>query len=158
MLKPELQSIDDYIDGIDNITTTQRSVALNYFEDGSVEVACPPLKALLHIMAHGNFEGKPLTDPSVRALFTREALLESDWYRARLDSKVKVEQSLWKRHIAYLEDFLTKPNYQSELERLDVNGRLEAAKSRLDHLATPAYRESLVGTIGADPKLVERGL
>jgi hypothetical protein len=29
------------------------AVALNYFEDGSVDAACPPLKALLHIMAHG---------------------------------------------------------------------------------------------------------
>ncbi len=154
MLKPELQSMEDYIDGIDNITTTQRSVALNYFEDGSVEAACPPLKALLHIMAHGNYEGKSLTDPSIRALFTPEALLESDWYAARLDAKAKVDESLWKRHAAYLEDYLKKPNYQSELNRLKVTDRLEAAKAHLARIQSPTYRQSLTGTLGTDPELV----
>jgi len=62
--------------------------------------------------------------------------------------------ALWKRHIAYLKEFLAKPNYQSELVRLKIGERLETAKSRLDHLATSVYRESLVGTIGADPELV----
>ncbi len=154
MLKPELQSIEDYIDGIDNITTTQQRVALNYFEDGSIDVACPPLKALLNIMAYGNFEGKSLTDPSVRALFTRESLLESDWYQARLDAKVKVDEALWKRHAAYLTEFLKKPNYQSELDRLKVTDRLEAAQSRVSEISTPTYRQNLVGTLGADPALV----
>ncbi len=155
MLKPELQSMDDYIDGIDNITCTQRSVALNYFEDGSVEAACPPLKALLHIMAHGEYEGKSLTDPAVRALFTPEALLESDWYKARLDAKAKVDQALWTRHIAYLEDYLKKPNYQTELDRLKITERLEAAKAHLSKIQTPAHRQSLTGTLGADPELVQ---
>ena len=154
MLSPEQQSMADYIDGIDNITSTQRKVALNYFEDGSIEAACPPLKALLHIMAHGQFEGKALTDPAIRGLFTRETTLESDWYAARLDAKVKVDEALWKRHIAYLQDFLKKPNYQSELDRLKVTERLENAKFRLAEISNPAYRASLVGTIGADPELV----
>jgi hypothetical protein len=68
-------------------------VALNYFEDGGVEAACPPLKALLHIMAHGEHEGKNLRHPDIRALFTREAMLASDWYQARLDAKVTVDQA-----------------------------------------------------------------
>ncbi len=63
MLRPELQSMDDFIDGLDNIIETQRRVALNYFEDGSIDAACPPLKALLHIMAYGEFEGKIIHDP-----------------------------------------------------------------------------------------------
>ena len=58
MLRPELQSMEDFVDGLDNIIETQRTVALNYFKDGSIDVACPPLKALLHIMAYGEFEGK----------------------------------------------------------------------------------------------------
>ena len=40
--------------GVEAIVEAQRRVALNYFEDGSVDAACPPLKALLHIMAHGS--------------------------------------------------------------------------------------------------------
>src|SRR5690606_28014186 len=58
MLRPETQSMDSYVDGILNIVETQEKVARTYFEDGSVETAIPPLKAILHIMAHGHFEGK----------------------------------------------------------------------------------------------------
>jgi hypothetical protein len=154
MLRPELQSMEDFIDGLDNIIETQRRVALNYFIDGSVEAACPPLRALLHIMAYGEFEGKTITDPAIRQLFTREALMESDWYQARLDAKARVDQALWARHVAYLEGFLTKPNYQGELRRLNVHERIAKARATLDHVKSPAYRESLVGMIGADPTLV----
>jgi len=154
MLRPELQSMDDFVDGLDNIIGTQRSVALNYFLDGSIEVACPPLKMLLHIMAYGNYQGKTITDPELRGLFTRESLVESDWYQARLDAKVKVDQALWKRHVAYLESFLMKPNYQGQLKRLRIEDRIHEAKSTLDQVSAPAYRASLVGMVGADPELV----
>jgi len=154
MLRPELQSMTDFIDGLDNIIETQQRVALNYFQDGSIEVACPPLKALLHIMAHGQYEGKKITDPSIRALFTREALIDSDWYKARLDAKAGVDQALWKRHLSYLESFLTKPNYQSELKRLKIHERIAQANTMLENVNSPTYRASLVGMIGADPALV----
>src|SRR6185503_19282531 len=58
MLRPELQDIDVFVDGMDNIVTTQKRVAEQYFNDGTIESACPPIKALLHIMAHGSYEGK----------------------------------------------------------------------------------------------------
>jgi phosphoenolpyruvate carboxykinase (diphosphate) len=154
MLRPELQSMDDFIDGLDNIIGTQRNVALNYFQDGGIEAACPPLKALLHIMAYGEYEGKNLHHPDIRSLFTREAMLASDWYQARLDAKVTVDQALWDRHVAYLENFLAKPNYQSELRRLRIQERLTNARAVRDHARTPAYRESLIGMIGTDPTLV----
>ena len=57
MLRPEKQGLELFAAGVDAIVEAQRRVALNYFEDGSVEAACPPLKALLHIMAHGEYEG-----------------------------------------------------------------------------------------------------
>lgn len=154
MLKPELQSMEDFVDGLDNIIETQRTVALNYFADGGVDAACPPLKALLHIMAYGQYEGKTLRDPEIRELFTREAMLKSDWYQARLDAKVKVDTALWDRHIAYLEAFLQKPNYQSELRRLKVMERLQKARSSRDYVASAEYRHNLIGMIGTDPELV----
>ena len=154
MLRPELQSIEDFVDGLDNIIETQKSVAMNYFKDGSIELACPPLKALLHLMTYGEYEGKTITDPAIRALFTREALVSSDWYKARLDAKFAVDQALWKRHVAYLETYLTRPNYQRELKRLGIHARLETAKETLAHVGSPAYRASLVGMIGTDPALV----
>lgn len=154
MLRPELQSMDDFVDGLDNIIETQRRVALNYFEDGSIDAACPPLKALLHIMAYGSFDGKTVGDPAIRALFSRETLVTSDWYQARLNAKAEVDQALWKRHLGYLENFLSKPNYQSELERLRIHERIATAKETLARVSSPEYRDSLTGMTGTDPHLV----
>ena len=50
-----------YVEGLENIFRTQQAVAQNYFADGSIEDACPPLKALLTIMAKGDaYQGNPI--------------------------------------------------------------------------------------------------
>lgn len=154
MLRPELQSMDDFVEGLDNIIETQRRVALHYFEDGGIDAACPPLKALLHIMAYGSYEGKRLDDPSIRALFTRESLLASEWYQARLTAKAEVDRALWARHASYLESFLQKSNYQGELRRLRIEERLAKAKLMKERVDSPNYRDELIGMIGTDPALV----
>ena len=84
MLKPELQDPALFGAGVEAIVETQRRVAMNYFEDGSIEAAYPPLKALLYLMAQGCYEGRGVDDPAIRGMFTREALLAGDWYRERL--------------------------------------------------------------------------
>ena len=63
ILRPETQDLEAFVDGVDNITEAQQRVAPQYFEDGSIEDACPPLRALLHIMAHGHFEGSDAQRP-----------------------------------------------------------------------------------------------
>ena len=80
-----------------------------YFDDGSIAQACPPLKALLHIMVHDEWEGRGLDHPELRRLFTREYLLASDWYAARLKAKQSVDRALWKRHVEYLSHFMQRP-------------------------------------------------
>ena len=60
MLRPEKQGLELFAAGIDAIVEAQQRVALNYFEDGSVEFACPPLKGLLYVMARGEYEGMGL--------------------------------------------------------------------------------------------------
>src|SRR5581483_2384324 len=57
MLRPEKQDLAMFAAGVDAIVEAQTRVAKQYFEDGSVEAACPPLKALLHIMACGSYNG-----------------------------------------------------------------------------------------------------
>jgi len=47
----------------------------------SVEAACPPLKALLHIIAHGVYAGMGVEHAELRAEFTRGNVLESEWLR-----------------------------------------------------------------------------
>jgi phosphoenolpyruvate carboxykinase (diphosphate) len=102
MLKPELQGMDVFADGLDNMLTTHATVAANYFGDGSIDLACPPMRALLHIMAYGDFKGKTLADPEIRVLFTRENMLASEWYAERLARRQKEETALWRRHRNYL--------------------------------------------------------
>jgi hypothetical protein len=151
MLKPELQGMEMFTDGMDNIVTTQKRVAGMYFEDGSFAQACPPLKALLHIMRDDTWEGRGLNDPEVRKLFTQEHLLSSDWYEARLTAKQAVDRRLWRRHAAYLERFLKKTSHADEAVRLGIAARLERSRKMLDEVESPAYVKKLSGTIGAEP-------
>lgn len=156
MLRPEQQSMEEFIDGVNNIVETQQKVALNYFEDGSVEIACPPLKALLHIMAHGHYEGKDAQDPEIRKLFTLESLMESEWYQARLDAKLDVDFRLLERQLQYLNQFLEKEHYATVAKKLEIQARRDLVTKRLEDLRKrhAAEVDRLSGTIGVDPALV----
>jgi hypothetical protein len=129
----------------------QQRVAEQYFADGTIEDACPPLKALLHIMAHGHYEGKDANHPEIRALFTREAMLASEWYQERLATKQQRDIALWERHVGSLTKFLARVGHREEAERLGIAERLEHAREELRRVSSPEYLALLVGTIGADP-------
>jgi hypothetical protein len=151
LLKPETQDLDTFADGVLNIAEAQQRVAQLYFDDGSVAHACPPLQAILHVMAHGHFQGKSLHDPEIRRMFTREYLLKSDWYLARLRTKQERDRALWQRHVAYATDFMEQGSGAEDVERLNVRDRLAAAKRELARASSPEYLAALVGTLGADP-------
>jgi hypothetical protein len=151
ILRPELQDPAVFADGVANIVEAQRRVALAYFADGTIEDACPPLQALLHIMAHGHYKGRGAGDPSIRGLFTREALLASDWYQERLAVKQHRDIALWERHVRSLGEFLASPGHRDEARRLGITGRLTHARAELERVSAPEYLRALVGTIGADP-------
>lgn len=155
MLKPELQGREDYLAGIRNITQTQQSVALSYFDDGGIDLAIPPLRALIHIMAHGTYEGKTIHDPEVRGLFDRETVLASDWYRERLVAKKDLRIRVINQHIGCLEDFLEKQNYEKEAARLKLADRLVQTKAALEALVNDqdSYIDGIRGTIGLDPSI-----
>lgn len=150
ILRPEKQDLVMFAAGVQAITEAQRSVALNYFKDGSIGDACPPIKALLHIMAYGEFEGMRESDPCVLEMFTRESLLESDWYRDRLRAKQSIDIALWNRHTAALKAVATRgtPEFQ-----IDCKSRLTKAREQLKRAESNTYLAELVGTIGADPSV-----
>jgi hypothetical protein len=151
MLRPELQDMDIFADGMDNILTTQKRVAQTYFDDGSVAQACLPLKALLHIMAGDSWEGKGLEHQDFRRLFSREHLLKSDWYANRLKAKQSVDRKLWRRHVDYLERFFKRASHADEAARLGISGRLDRARKTLSEVESETYAERLFGTLGAEP-------
>jgi hypothetical protein len=151
ILKPETQGLAVFADGIHNIVEAQERVARRYFEDGSFEEACPPLKALLSIMAFGHYRGLDVHAPEIRALFTREALLESDWYRQRLQVKRERDLALWTRMLNELLRFRGNPCNVEESRRLDLDARVAYTQARLDELSDPESWRLFVGTLGADP-------
>ncbi len=151
MLKPELQSMEDFVDGINNIVEAQQKVAMAYFDDGSVESAIPPLKVLLHIMAYGHYEGKEISDPELRKLFEREYVVESDWYQDRLKIKQDKDVAFYTNQIAYLKDFISNPDNAELVYQMKIEDRLSNAESILKHVSSDNYLKELEGTIGADP-------
>ena len=155
MLKPELQGMDSFAEGMENIVATQKRVAEHYFSDGSIVWACPPIKALLHIMRDGHYEGKTFDAPEIRTLFTRESVLASDWYRARLRAKQGIDARLWERHVDYLEKFLASPSYAGVAGRMGIKDRLAKARLKLAEVHSAAYVDHLVGMTGVEAALPE---
>jgi len=151
ILKPETQNLTDFADGVHNIVEAQERVARRYFEDGSIAEACPPLKTLLTIMAFGHDQGMDVHAPQIRALFTREALLDSDWYRHRLQVKRERDLALWTRNLSELSHFRENRRNVVEARRLDLDARFAYARARLDALADPESWREFIGTLGADP-------
>ncbi len=151
ILRPETQDLDVFVDGVNNIVEAQQGVAQQYLDDGSVEDACPPLKALLHIMASGEYQGRDVHHPEIRSMFTRDYLLASDWYHERLEVKQQRDITLWRRHVHNLKQFLNLDSHADVAEKLDIEGRLKKAEAQLEMVQSPDYVKWLAGTIGADP-------
>jgi phosphoenolpyruvate carboxykinase (diphosphate) len=147
MLRPELQGLEPFVAGVDALVATQTRVAKSYFDDGSVNGACPPLRALLHVMVHGHYEGMSASDLRFRELFTRESLLASEWYRERLLTKQRRDIALWRRHEAALDE---ASNLRRQRPRLFCE-RLEVVEQELARVSSGDYLVELTGTLGADP-------
>ncbi|EDM27869.1 hypothetical protein LNTAR_00670 [Lentisphaera araneosa HTCC2155] len=147
MLRPELQSAEDFVDGINNIVENQTLIAKRFINEGSAETAIPPLKALVHIMAFGEYEGMKVSDTEFRELFSREKVIASDWYQARIEAKVAKDEKTRLQSIAYLKKKLQKPNVREDI-RLSVEARLKALEVK------PKKKDQInkyMGTLGADP-------
>ncbi|MFD0990206.1 hypothetical protein ACFQ1R_08870 [Mariniflexile jejuense] len=151
MLKPELQGMEDYVDGINNIIEAQEKVAIRYFEEGSIEACIPPLKILIHIMAYGHFEGKSISDPELRNYFDRDYVINSDWYNERLKLKQQKDIRFYESQITYLENFISNPNNDMLVLEMNIEDRLKSVKTLYNEAKSEAYLNSLIGTIGADP-------
>jgi hypothetical protein len=152
MLRPELQDVGIFAESIATIVTTHERVAHSYFQDGTIALAVPPLRALLEIMAEGSTaEGWGLDSPEFRVMFTREAVLASDWYAQRLDAKQAAASARANAGLAAIEKFVSTAGNEEPTARLDMPARVEAARVGARQLASPEYREQLVGTVGSTP-------
>jgi len=151
ILRPESQDYEAFVDGVKHIAEAHQRVASLYFEDGSIDQACPPLRALLHIMAKGSYEGASITDPEIRSLFTLQSMLKSDWYKQRLETQQERDISLWQRHFNYVKKFIADNENAVDTSRLQLQTRLEMASEELKRVSDASYVENLHGFLGADP-------
>ncbi len=151
ILKPELQDAPSYIDGILHIAEAQRKVAQRYFDDGTYASACPPLQAILSIMAEGQYQGCDASSSEVRSMFTAEALLESGWYRERLETKQHRDIELWIKAKHRIQQYLADPIHMDVVEELNLQKRLRYAERQMARVSSDQYVDQLIGTIGADP-------
>ena len=151
MLRPELQDMETFVLSLKNLSITQKRVAEGLMTDGTYEALCPPLQALLSIMVKGQFEGKDREHPDIRKLFTREYVMNSDWYRRRLEVKQERDIRFWKNTIDYLENAIAQKNLKETTEKLQLPSKLAHAKEELAHVQSKEYIDELYGTIGADP-------
>jgi hypothetical protein len=152
MLRPELQDAGVFADSIDTIVTTHERVSRAYFDDGTVSLAVPPLRALLEIMAHGTTsEGWHLDSAEFRNLFTRESVLASDWYAARLDAKQVAASTRAVAGLAGIEKFVSTAGNEEPTARLGMPARIAAARAEVERLSSPEFRAQLVGTVGNTP-------
>jgi len=153
MLRPEQQDLATFAESMDVIVTTHQRVAQAYFNDGGVELAVPPLRGLLEIMAEGQTsEGWTLGSPEFREQFTRESVLASDWYAARLDVKQAADVAHQQLGLDRLREFSAAPENEQVSQRLHLQDRIADAETDLAALIEAGYRESLVGTIGRQEK------
>jgi hypothetical protein len=153
ILKPETQDREAYIDGIKYICHAHKTVAQTYLEDGTYEDLCPPLKVLIHVMAEGKWNGKSINDPTVRSMFTREATLSSDWYKARLKERQRVEKKLMQRHLMALDEIINDSTRSRTVERMNLTQRRVWVTKQLEEIESESYLEQLIGTTGTQPEM-----
>ena len=150
MLKPETQGMEEFVDGINNSVEAQQRVAQGYFLDGRVEAACPTLKSLLSIMANGEYEGMGEDDAGFRRMFTREYLLESDWYKERLQIKQTRDKQLWLQHRDYLEKQIQELDEDEVDRHAQLAERIVEADRIIGVVSIHAYLHRLIGPLVAD--------
>ncbi len=154
MLRPELQDLQVYVDSIDTIVTTHQRVAQAYFDGGTADLAVPPLRALLEIMAYGaTADGRTLGDPEFRAMFTRESVLASDWYEARVQAKQQGAVSRAENGLEAIKHFVATEGNEEPSQRLGMPERIGSAAEELARVGSVTYRRNLFGTLGLQPEL-----
>ncbi|RRD48724.1 hypothetical protein [Arachnia propionica] len=147
MLRPELQDPQVFADSVRTISTTHRRVARSYIEDGTIALAVPPIRALLEIMANGHTaDGLTLDDAPFRETFSRDSVLASQWYAARIDALRDVEVARLERSLDSIDDFTSNELHRQTASRLGLAARRASVASRIKDLQEQPTL--LWGTVG----------
>ena len=149
MLQPELQDAEAYAESVRTIVKTHQRVAQSYFDDGTIVLAVPPIRALLEVMANGQTaDGLTLHDPEFRAMFERENVLASDWYAERLHAKAAVDAKLAEMSTAAMQRFIGEEMNAHAAERLGIRDKISTMQAKLKKASDSEAADALRGTLG----------
>ena len=142
-----------FADGMDNIVDTQRRVAQHYFDDGSIAAACPPLRALLHIMRDGHFRGQGARRTRRSARFSPARIC---WRATGTPARLASQAGSRSAHSGSVACAVSRPfspsqTTREEAARLSIAARLERRGNFVDAVKSPEYLQTLRGTIGTQP-------
>jgi hypothetical protein len=148
MLHPETQDIDTFVCSMDTIVDAHRRAALLIMDNAAFEDAIPPLRALLSIAVHGQWEGMTLTDEKFRKMFTRGSVIGSDWYTTRLKKYQVAQIDHLTKGLERVRNF--NASNKSKEGQLEANfaKRENAISMELEFARSGSYLQKLVGTIG----------
>ncbi|KAH0570369.1 hypothetical protein SS50377_28350 [Spironucleus salmonicida] len=128
-LRPELQSIDEFADGVMFIWENICGQVSDYYKDGSFEQLIPPLQTLLQIVQNGGtYNNLTVDSPEFLAEFKRANVINSPWYKQRLIQAQRNE-------IQLLQDKISK-----------VGGA--DLKERLEYVRSEKYLQDINGSLG----------
>ena len=99
------------------------------------ELACPPLRAVLSILATGSFEGKTADDPDVRGFCLHETRCwPAIGTSLRLKEKQTRDKAHWSDCVERLKQYMSTADHQESTDELHLAERLEYATSQLGGL------------------------
>ena len=149
ILRPEAQDPRSFADGIRYIAEAHASTAKLYFDDGSADAVCPPVRALLSIMAFGEDDGLKIDSPEFRKMFSRESVLDSEWYLRRLETAQAQAVARCGRLIRHVNDTRAADVTGELSARLGLEARARRAQEEYDRVSGPEYLDFLRGMTGA---------
>jgi hypothetical protein len=82
-------------------------------------------------------------------MFTRDYLLQSDWYQERLKIKQQRDCMLWQQHRDYILQRISETE-QTDSFNQALAHKLEVTQRMLAEVSHLSYLENLQGTLGAD--------
>ncbi|CAL6021033.1 Conserved_hypothetical protein [Hexamita inflata] len=131
-LRPEVQSMANYVNGVNFIYENIKSCVEEYYTDGSYEELLPPLKVLFDIVKNGSSNGLTLTSPEFMKMFEREEVIKSNWYQQRLIQAQRNEIALLEKETATL-----------KARKVPVDGLVE----RLAYVRSAEYVKDIEGSL-----------
>mgnify|MGYP004260039873 CR=1 FL=1 len=102
-------------------------------------------------MADDQLDDDRLRDPALRDLFKPTAILDSEWYQQRIDSRLDYMRGFWEGRIAYLQQFLDNQANAEAASTLGIAERIAFCKEARSILDEDGTRHTLVGSLGREP-------